>query len=105
MGLGQYGSGGGYSSLLLSGGITYEVFRAGPLSVLGTGGYSLYSENGDTGIERSVPAAMAGGIASVRIGPIRPAVAVTGFFGNYEGDDLTEAFSVSFVRVSFGIGF
>jgi hypothetical protein len=105
MGLGQYGAGGGYSSLLFTGGLTYEVYRLGPLSVLGAGGYSYYSEKGDVGIQRSLPAVMAGGIARVRIGPIRPSVALTGFFGSYEGDELTEPFSLNFMRISFGLGF
>ena len=105
MGLGQYGAGGGYSSLLFTGGLTYEVYRLGPLSVLGAGGYSYYSEKGDVGIQRSLPAVMAGGIARVRIGPIRPSVALTGFFGSYQGDDLEEPISVGLVRASFGIGF
>jgi hypothetical protein len=105
MGLGQYGAGGGYSSLLFTGGLTYEVYRLGPLSVLGAGGYSYYSEKGDVGIQRSLPAVMAGGIARVRIGPIRPSVALTGFFGSYQGDELTEPFSLNFMRISFGLGF
>jgi len=105
MGLGQYGAGGEYTSLLFTGGLTYEVYRLGPLSVLGAGGYSYYSEKGDVGIQRSLPAVMAGGIARLRIGPIRPSVALTGFFGSYEGDEQTDPFSVNFLRVSFGIGF
>lgn len=105
MALGQYGAGEGYSSLLFTGGLTYEVYRLGPLSILGAGGYSYYSEKGDVGIQRGLPAVMAGGIARLRIGPIRPSVALTGFFGSYEGDELTDPFNVSFLRVSFGIGF
>lgn len=103
--LGQYGQGGGYSSFLMSGGVTYEAYRLGPISILGTAGYSYYSEDGDGGLSRSLPALTGGGILRLRIGPIEPSVALNGYMGSFEGDESSDSFDVSFVRVSFGVGF
>lgn len=105
LGVGAWGTGADYESMLYGGGLSRRLFSAGALSVSAFGGYGLYSEVGATNVERDASGVLFGGIAALDFEPFMLSLTVSDLFGEYDGPDVPEAFTFHVPRVFFGIGF
>ena len=105
MGIGQYGSGGDFDSVLVGGGPAVKVADLGFASVTAHGGLAWYQEEDiPSGVARDLTGGYGG--VSLRVPVGFGAVAVTGtvWRGTADGAELETPISGTGYRLSFGFG-
>ena len=101
--LGYKGTGAKYTSTLLGGALSRRVLQLNALSGTMFVGYGTYSETGWSGIERSSPGWIAGGMGALDFGRLSLRVSYSDFRGRYDGKDVVAPFSYNAPRVTIGL--